>query len=334
MVHSISGARQKVGIAIILALLCISGFFCLGSTQAQAATTNQVQIEELTKLLQTLQALLAQLVGENVSTSPQEGGFNDRAISVGSMVHTTDVLKVRNTPSTAARLVGTKQSYVNGKVTDGPRSSNGYTWWYVEFSDNSIDGWVAGNWLRIIENLTLPGISKTAIVTSISNSENPTVKGTAQNGTALTFSVGGPSGDKVYSSGSISIFDGRWSHKIATDLQDGIHTLVLYNGNIEVSRKNFTIDLNVPSCKLTTDKSVYEYNDDIKVSWTSANATYVTFVPDISGKDTIPVSAEKEPTSGSLHFDATVLGLPKFTLKAVAADGRSSICSTTVEITD
>lgn len=249
MIQSSCDIKQRVRTLMLYALLFTS-FFCISfqPVQAQVVSSNQAQIAELTKLLQTLQSLLAQLIGANTNGSPQEGGFTNRGIIVGSTVQTTDVLKVRTAPGTGAGLTGTKQSYVRGKVTVGPRSANGYTWWFVDFNDNTIDGWVAQNWLTVIGDTVIPRSNPDTLapkvptlISSISNSENPVVKGNALNGTPIGFSVGGSSGDKVYGSGPIAVVNGKWMHKISSDLENGTYVLVLYSNNIEVTRKNFTV---------------------------------------------------------------------------------------------
>jgi len=61
-------------------------------------------------------------------------------------VHATDWVNIRDGPGTGYSDIGTAAPGDTGEVTRGPESSDGYTWWYVEFHDNT-DGWVAGNWL-------------------------------------------------------------------------------------------------------------------------------------------------------------------------------------------
>jgi hypothetical protein len=44
-------------------------------------------------------------------------------------------------------------------------------------------------------------------------------------------------GDKVYGSGSIPVVGGKWSHKVATDLADGMYTVQVYGpGNVELAK--------------------------------------------------------------------------------------------------
>lgn len=61
-------------------------------------------------------------------------------------VHATDWVNVRDGPGTDSADIGTAAPGDTGTVLRGPRQADGYTWWEVEFHDNT-DGWVAGNWL-------------------------------------------------------------------------------------------------------------------------------------------------------------------------------------------
>lgn len=70
------------------------------------------------------------------------------------------------------------------------------------------------------------------------------------NGEALgTNTVGlaiSDSGGKVYGSGDINVANGKWSHFIDTDFQDGTYTVVLYVNNVEMDRYYFEINRSRP----------------------------------------------------------------------------------------
>lgn len=95
-------------------------------------------------------------------------------------------------------------------------------------------------------------------------------------------------------------------------------------------------DDDTPSCKVKTNKSSYSLHDDIKVSWTSENVNYLTLIDSDPFKDGLVTSSESDKldVSGSLTLEATVLGSPDITLKAVAADGTTVQCATVVEVTE
>ena len=67
-----------------------------------------------------------------------------------------------------------------------------------------------------------------AEIISVSNSENPVVKGEAEGVEYVSLSVAYESGDKAYGSGPIKVTNNAWEHKIATDLTDGEYKLSLY----------------------------------------------------------------------------------------------------------
>ncbi len=69
-------------------------------------------------------------------------------------------------------------------------------------------------------------IAKTASITGATNGENPIISGQANGYSTVGFSIG--NGDKVYGSGDIAVVNGYWSHKVATDLEDGKYQVDLY----------------------------------------------------------------------------------------------------------
>lgn len=66
-------------------------------------------------------------------------------------VFTTSDLSAREEPSTGATRVAVADERTGGRVFEGPETSDGYTWWKVQYSgdsDNgSVTGWSAENWL-------------------------------------------------------------------------------------------------------------------------------------------------------------------------------------------
>ncbi len=94
--------------------------------------------------------------------SPDLGGTQpvDRSIQVGDRVLVTvgdtGKLKVRATPSTAAAEVRQISNQTELTITEGPVEADGYIWWRVTNSDNSLDGWAAegdgdNTWLTPVE---------------------------------------------------------------------------------------------------------------------------------------------------------------------------------------
>ncbi len=59
-------------------------------------------------------------------------------------------LNVRRTPGTDAVIITCVDPGTRLEVVDGPRTASGYTWWRVKLPDGTI-GWVAENWLKLVE---------------------------------------------------------------------------------------------------------------------------------------------------------------------------------------
>ncbi|HRH24568.1 MAG TPA: hypothetical protein PK109_03205 [Candidatus Paceibacterota bacterium] len=89
-----------------------------------------------------------------------------------------------------------------------------------------------------------------------------------------------------------------------------------------------------PTCTLTATPAAGELNDKVRVSWTSSNATKLSWVKDTSGKDTLKVPTGNPKLSGSKNVKMTVLGNPKLTMKATGKDGTTSTCSVTIPVTE
>lgn len=153
--HRIQNRVATGCIAAILSIALLGGSLFLSTPKAHAASN-----EEIKTLITSLLAQIANLQAILAERTSAEGGFLKKDITVGSTVVTTDMLKVRGSAGTDGLLVGVKQPSINGKVLYGPKTVSGYTWWYVEFEDNAVDGWVAANWLHAVDNYTAPLTNK------------------------------------------------------------------------------------------------------------------------------------------------------------------------------
>jgi hypothetical protein len=80
-------------------------------------------------------------------------------------------------------------------------------------------------------------------ITNITSGSMPTISGNSEERVSkVGFSIGGPSGDKVYGSGDIATVNGKWSHKVTASLPEGVNEVIVYVDNKEVSRKKFTVN--------------------------------------------------------------------------------------------
>ncbi|MDO8481941.1 MAG: peptidoglycan-binding domain-containing protein [bacterium] len=83
-----------------------------------------------------------------------------------------------------------------------------------------------------------------------------------------------------------------------------------------------------PSCTITTDKSSYVLAEPIRVSWTSTNTAYISWLPDTSGKDNLQPGelSGKQPANGSFTIYANVYGNPFITFGAYGDNGQVATC--------
>lgn len=89
----------------------------------------------------------------------------------------------------------------------------------------------------------------------------------------------------------------------------------------------------MPTCSISADKTSYVYGESIKISWTSANASYATWLADTSGKDNLVLGTDKLSASGSQTIVANVTGYPYVTMK-VYGSGGSATCSKTFYVSN
>jgi hypothetical protein len=71
-------------------------------------------------------------------------------IGVGGMVEATeDGLRLRDAPSLSGKILNQASAHELFKVVDGPRQSDGYTWWLLEgVFDATRQGWAVENYLK------------------------------------------------------------------------------------------------------------------------------------------------------------------------------------------
>ncbi len=141
--HQVSGC----GFVVAVSLLLFISIFALTPLSARAETVpdnKEAYIAQLLELVRTLQAKVAALIAARDGSGSEGGSVTN--IKVGDTVVTTDVLKVRSNPSVDSTLLTTMEPLAQGKVVEGPKSADGYSWWKVAY--HKVTGWSAGNWLR------------------------------------------------------------------------------------------------------------------------------------------------------------------------------------------
>ena len=90
-------------------------------------------------------------------------------------------------------------------------------------------------------------------VLSVTNSKNPTISGTASGTAVVRLSIDKASdNDTVYGSGDIAVTNGTWSHTDPNDLPSGKYRTEVYVNDIEVARRDFTIELSTETTATNT----------------------------------------------------------------------------------
>lgn len=147
-----TAVQKQIITAVMGVVLCFGIVFSSTSLSAQALTPSErdARIAQILELIAQLRAEMSDAQTSTVSASP-EGGFTEKAISVGSKVQTTDTLKVRSGAGVTYNWINNVSGFTGGKVIDGPKYASGYTWWHITY-DNGTSGWSAQNWLRTVSD--------------------------------------------------------------------------------------------------------------------------------------------------------------------------------------
>lgn len=240
--HRIQNRVATVSIATALSLALVGGSFAVFTPRAHAASNEEVKalITSLFTKIASLQALFA-----------QSDGTKSKTFSIGDSVVTSDTLKVRGEAGVGGALIGVKTPAVSGKLLYGPKVSGGYTWWYVEFEDNAVDGWVAQNWLSKSTSDTANSIINVYEV------------GTAQ----ITAPMKAPTGSAV--SIRADAFNPNWkpTYRYVLHFGDGTSTLVPKKTDTKAAIDTTHTYKKVGTYKITltyTDWGSTDPNDDIQ----------------------------------------------------------------------
>ena len=273
---------------VMVSLLCVAMLSSFGApVKAQSSTAQSEQIKTLLALIQQLQAQLAQMQGSGSSVSQCLTLSRSLYLGVSDNETAGEVSKLQQfLTKTGHYTYGTPTGYfgpatqvavqawqkANGVVSSGSPDTTGYG-----VTGPSTRSAMARSCTSTYTPTNRPVVdtdNSSVTITSISNSENPTVKGTASDADVIGFSVS--NGDKVYGSGDIEVTNGVWTHKITKDLEDGEYLLTVYVDNSKVAQKTFVVDVVQadPSITLTSPKrgaifNKNEANDDVVLKWTA-----------------------------------------------------------------
>jgi len=121
------------------------------------------------------------LFGGSLGISVLSARAQDSGIAIGDTVSTDEEgVNLRARAGTDGDITTTLSQSVTMKVTAGPKTANGYTWWQVEVTDDSsvddgVSGWVAEDYL-ILSDVTSPpdDSTNTPTPTATDTSKTPT----------------------------------------------------------------------------------------------------------------------------------------------------------------
>jgi peptidoglycan hydrolase-like protein with peptidoglycan-binding domain len=289
---------KKTANAVLIALLCGAMFSSfVMPTRAQSNTGQSEQIKMLLAMIEQLQAELAQMQGGNTGQCIQLS----RSLFLGVSDSETagEVTKLQQfLTKTGHYTYGKPTGYfgpatqvavqawqkANGVVSSGSPETTGYGVTGPTTRGAMARGCVSTNTTTSTNKPVVEESESSSVtITSISNSENPLVKGTATNVDAVGFSVS--NGDKVYGSGDINVEDGVWSHKITKDLEDGKYTLIVYVENSKVAQKVFTVGNTIESGSITSDDTTYLLSPRLKGTAKNVDAVRISYQSEETGYD-------------------------------------------------
>lgn len=135
---------------------------------------------------------------------------------------------------------------------------------------------------------------------------------------------------------------------LASEYGDGMSSKQVYINELEAQIKALLLKLEnvkketeesgvgaaktLPTCSLTTDKPVYNLNDQIKLTMYSSNAKYARFIRDTQKKDFLQTPKGKVPPFGSYSIDAIVQGNQTLSVKVTGKNRKSAFCRTSVSV--
>ncbi len=289
--------KKTVNTAVIV-LLCIAMLSSFGSmARAENNTAQLEQIKALQAMIQQLQSQLAQMQGGSSNLGECVQLSRSLFLGVSDSETAGEVSKLQQFltktghytygkptgyfgPATQIAVQAWQKS--NGVVLSGSPETTGYG--VVGPSTRSaIAQSCKGNNTPTNRPVVEETENSSVTITSISNSENPTVKGTATNVGIVGFSIS--NGDKVYGSGDIYVEEGKWSHKITKDLADGRYTLIVYVDNKTVAQKAFTIGDTIQSGSITSDDSTNLLSPRLKGTAKNVDTVRISYQSEETGYD-------------------------------------------------
>lgn len=141
------------------------------------------------------------------------------AIGVGDFIKVAANTNVRVAPGTGSNEIedsdyyGVAQAGTRGKITAGPQTANGFTWWRVDFGPGLYSGWAVQNGLEVTASPARVALTLYVYDGSVTGPLIPGARVTGQDGGANTFD------QTTNASGYVTVFGlpGTWRFLAAKD---------------------------------------------------------------------------------------------------------------------
>lgn len=254
-------------------IIVACSFLFLLASPARAASSPVAQMELIQQLMEMIVALKAQL--ETLQAQSTEDSYGSTVPH--TCVELSQSLWFGTSDATTNGQVGKLQKFLTntgdftyGEITGlyGPATVSAVQKWQkrngiISYGtpDTTGYGTVGEATIKAMrKGCEYEETSPTPVlvaITDITDSENPTITGTATGVDFVGFAIS--DGDKVYGSGNIPVIKGVWSHKVSTDLMEGReYEVIVYVDNIEYTRESFTIGQNLDVEVIETEATTKE----------------------------------------------------------------------------
>jgi peptidoglycan hydrolase-like protein with peptidoglycan-binding domain len=271
-----SSIRKAISVGFIVTVLTVASLGFGMTARAETSTAQLTQIQTLLKLIEQLQAQLVQMQGGGRYSQSSYGGNGGGSYSQGSYSEGSSVGQCIQL--SRSLFLGVSDSEIGGEVSKlqqfltkaGHYTYGKATGYFGPATQMAVQAWQKAN--GVVSNgspettgygVTGPSTRSAMAkackfiqtpdniivsISSISNSENPTISGNAQGVEKVSLTIH-PS-DKysngntavVYDSGDIKVINGKWSHKILFDLVDAKYFVTVKVNGGDISEKSFMVD--------------------------------------------------------------------------------------------
>ena len=142
-------------LAVFIVLLVIWGLILLNAASAQVAPSASTAVVQIIPPPTSTSPVIATIPPTATAKPEFTTPVANSQIQIGDYVQIAntggDGLRIRTGPGTGNAPIFLGMESEVFKVTDGPKESDGYIWWYlVAPYDNTRAGWAAANFLTVV----------------------------------------------------------------------------------------------------------------------------------------------------------------------------------------